>query len=300
MEIYWFFLGECWYVVGGFSPTRLKNMIVKLDHFCRDRGENKKYVKPPPSLFLAETWFLPWKKSCTTGDKLPINWLAGFLPSTVSQLLHLEFSQPCKTQNQTLFLLRPDDSSLGPHQCGQVHRRVHHIWRMLTLSNSWPLACYSNSHMKFHSNRFHKWWRGSDECFQMCPHNIFNTNPDCHTSFWNKSLSMHFICFHNPPTHFKFAVPGFAPVSQPHPTNHAQFPQFQLWVRPDVGDPHRSRWFFQLSHLTETHELVHQLPRDGTRHGNGETFHLGKWQETTWEENQGEFKEKIYIYKRAG
>ena len=114
-------------LVGGFSPTRLKNMTVKLDHFCRDPGENKKYGKPPPSLFLAETWFLQWKKSCTTGDKLPINWLAGFLPSTVSQLLHLEFSQPCKTQNQTLFLLRPDDSSLGPHQCGQVHRRVHHI-----------------------------------------------------------------------------------------------------------------------------------------------------------------------------
>ena len=35
----------------GFSPTHLKNMKVKLDHFHRDRGENKhikKCLKPPP------------------------------------------------------------------------------------------------------------------------------------------------------------------------------------------------------------------------------------------------------------
>ena len=30
------------------EPTRLKNMLVKLDHFPRDRGENNKYLKPPP------------------------------------------------------------------------------------------------------------------------------------------------------------------------------------------------------------------------------------------------------------
>ena len=34
-----------WLVVS----THLKNMAVKLDHFPRDRGENKKYLKPPPS-----------------------------------------------------------------------------------------------------------------------------------------------------------------------------------------------------------------------------------------------------------
>ena len=32
------------------EPTHLNNMLVKLDHFPRDRGENKKkYLKPPPS-----------------------------------------------------------------------------------------------------------------------------------------------------------------------------------------------------------------------------------------------------------
>ena len=268
-------------LVGGFSPTRLKNMSVKLDHFCRDRGENKKYVKPPPSLFLAETWFLPWKKSCTTGDKLPINWLAGFLPSTVSQLLHLEFLQPCKTHNQTLFLFRLDDSSLGPHQCGQVHRGVHHIWRILTLSNSWPLACCSNSHMKFHSNRFHKWWRGSDECFQMCAHNILNANPDCHTSLWNKSLSMHLICFHNPPTHFKVRCPGHTRCLSP--THDARFPKFQLW----------QSWCWRPSPFKVVLPAVapNRNPRARASAASGINtktvmFHLGR-QETTKRENQG-------------
>ncbi len=31
-------------LVGGFSPTHLKNMIVKLDHLSRDRGENSKNI----------------------------------------------------------------------------------------------------------------------------------------------------------------------------------------------------------------------------------------------------------------
>ena len=30
------------------EPTHLKNMLVKLDHFPRLRGEYKKYLKPPP------------------------------------------------------------------------------------------------------------------------------------------------------------------------------------------------------------------------------------------------------------
>ena len=30
------------------EPTHLKNMIVKLDHFPKFRGENKKYSKPQP------------------------------------------------------------------------------------------------------------------------------------------------------------------------------------------------------------------------------------------------------------
>ena len=28
-----------------------KNMLVKFDHFPKDRGENKKYLKPPPGKY---------------------------------------------------------------------------------------------------------------------------------------------------------------------------------------------------------------------------------------------------------
>ena len=31
------------------EPTRPKNMLGKLDHFAEVRGENSKYLKPPPS-----------------------------------------------------------------------------------------------------------------------------------------------------------------------------------------------------------------------------------------------------------
>ena len=35
------------------EPTHLKNMrTVKLDHFSRDRGENKKSLKPPPRYLM--------------------------------------------------------------------------------------------------------------------------------------------------------------------------------------------------------------------------------------------------------
>ena len=36
-----------WLVV---EPTHLKNMLVKLEIFPKFRGENKKYLKPPPTL----------------------------------------------------------------------------------------------------------------------------------------------------------------------------------------------------------------------------------------------------------
>ena len=36
-------------LVGGFSPTHLKNMLVKWDHLPKVRGENKKSLKPPAS-----------------------------------------------------------------------------------------------------------------------------------------------------------------------------------------------------------------------------------------------------------
>ena len=47
------FLGDICSLVGGFSPTHLKNMrTVKLDHFPKNRVENKKYVQPPPTLTI--------------------------------------------------------------------------------------------------------------------------------------------------------------------------------------------------------------------------------------------------------
>ena len=39
------FFKEFFYLV---VSTHLKHMLVKLDHFPRDRGENTKYLKPPP------------------------------------------------------------------------------------------------------------------------------------------------------------------------------------------------------------------------------------------------------------
>ena len=38
------YMSPRWWLI---EPTHLKNMLVKLDHFPRDRGENKTYWKPP-------------------------------------------------------------------------------------------------------------------------------------------------------------------------------------------------------------------------------------------------------------
>ena len=35
-----------------FQPTHLKNMLVKLDHFPKVRGANKKYLETPPRFHL--------------------------------------------------------------------------------------------------------------------------------------------------------------------------------------------------------------------------------------------------------
>jgi len=39
------------FLVGGFNSTHLKNMIVKLGSSSPNRGENEKYLKPPPRFF---------------------------------------------------------------------------------------------------------------------------------------------------------------------------------------------------------------------------------------------------------
>ena len=50
-------------LIGGFSPTCLKNMIVKLDDFPNCRDENKKCLKPPTSVvFFRYKWFLMQRK----------------------------------------------------------------------------------------------------------------------------------------------------------------------------------------------------------------------------------------------
>ncbi len=41
------------FLVGGFSPTPLKNMLVKLDHETPSRGENKKYLSCHHPVFHA-------------------------------------------------------------------------------------------------------------------------------------------------------------------------------------------------------------------------------------------------------
>ena len=40
------------YIVGGFNKSELNKSIVKLDHLPRDRVENNKSLKPPPSIPL--------------------------------------------------------------------------------------------------------------------------------------------------------------------------------------------------------------------------------------------------------
>ena len=43
-----------------FQPTHLQNMLIKLDHFPKDRGEHRKYLKPPSARwtdsFQLEIW----------------------------------------------------------------------------------------------------------------------------------------------------------------------------------------------------------------------------------------------------
>ena len=51
-----FWEGQWWTMwelrVGGWTTHFQKNMLVKLDHFPKDQGEHKKYLKPPPRLWL--------------------------------------------------------------------------------------------------------------------------------------------------------------------------------------------------------------------------------------------------------
>ena len=56
-------------------------MLVKLDHFPRDRGENKKYLKPPPSVSTIDT-FTALVCSGTTFRNI-VSWLVNLPPPNV-------------------------------------------------------------------------------------------------------------------------------------------------------------------------------------------------------------------------
>ena len=74
------------------EPTHLQNMLVKLDHHPRDRGENKHYLKPPARKFLGA--FVGALRNNRDGvrklKKAPINWQISW------ELLALWFFRPLK------------------------------------------------------------------------------------------------------------------------------------------------------------------------------------------------------------
>ena len=47
------------------EPTPLKNMLVKLNHFSRDWGENKKSLKPPPRTHFPANYIVVVKDYCS-------------------------------------------------------------------------------------------------------------------------------------------------------------------------------------------------------------------------------------------
>ena len=53
------FLFEIKHLVGGWTNTHVKNMLIKMGNFPKVRGE-KNYLKPPPRSLSEEVVFLPW------------------------------------------------------------------------------------------------------------------------------------------------------------------------------------------------------------------------------------------------
>ena len=88
------------------EPPNLKNMLVKLDHFPGNRGENRKCLKPAPShgnlKFNLQVCLS--LLSQTIGDtSIPIA-CAGFGPNFVSRLLNSFWSFWCGFHQEELFI----------------------------------------------------------------------------------------------------------------------------------------------------------------------------------------------------
>ncbi len=79
-------LGDGWWWL---NQAVWKIMLVKLDHFHKDRGENRKYVKPPPSdPFLPSSFMLYKSATAKELDFWKLPWHA-YLQDTPSQLASL-------------------------------------------------------------------------------------------------------------------------------------------------------------------------------------------------------------------
>ena len=87
------------------EPTHLKNMLVKLDHFPRDRDEYKKSLKPPPSLnlFLEKSFRNTWS----------FNHLNNFFPQKgqIHQIIY-QYIQKTSQQKLTGFTTRKNSCTV--------------------------------------------------------------------------------------------------------------------------------------------------------------------------------------------
>ena len=88
------------------EPPNLKNMLVKLDHFPGNRGENRKCLKPAPShgnlKFNLQVCLS--LLSQTIGDTSIPTACAGFGPNFVSRLLNSFWSFWCGFHQEELFI----------------------------------------------------------------------------------------------------------------------------------------------------------------------------------------------------
>ena len=62
----------CYFLVGGCNP--IENMLVKLDHFAMDRGENKQHLKPPPRKPIINPTQICLCGGCKKSPKVPRWW----------------------------------------------------------------------------------------------------------------------------------------------------------------------------------------------------------------------------------
>ena len=113
--------------------TPLKNMLVKLDHFPKVRGENKKSVKPPPSqglllgIFLESTFFF----AGPLGHEILMIFCQ--IVSDSNQIQRLE-SDP----REVLIFL--DKKSAEPNRRLHLQRVAHLVFR-------WRFCCPGFSHV---------------------------------------------------------------------------------------------------------------------------------------------------------